>query len=203
MLNFSPWQFDPCVHVSSGRSMTSLYSDPEWSTNLDRAVSRLSGPGVEMEQALAWLNERSKEEHFSLTDVWGVLTSAGIMKQVPGPMLGNINSICYKIIAINMCYITAFSTESSLKWNHFVKKWGYFLKVNAVHSAILQHWISGLHMRTDNCSFTFSGNLLSSRREKEAVQMLQEFYFIFVATKGMEKDNIFWKKKKGSLEWQN
>ncbi|XP_036945634.1 cytosolic phospholipase A2 gamma-like isoform X1 [Acanthopagrus latus] len=63
-------------------SMTSLYSDPEWSTNLDRAVSRLSGPGVEMEQALAWLNERSKEEHFSLTDVWGVLTSAGIMKQM-------------------------------------------------------------------------------------------------------------------------
>ncbi|XP_030296630.1 cytosolic phospholipase A2 gamma-like isoform X2 [Sparus aurata] len=63
-------------------SMSSLYSDPEWSTNLDRAVSRLSGPGVEMELALAWLDERSKEENFSLTDVWGVLTSAGIMKQM-------------------------------------------------------------------------------------------------------------------------
>uniref|UniRef100_A0A671UNN7 PLA2c domain-containing protein n=1 Tax=Sparus aurata TaxID=8175 RepID=A0A671UNN7_SPAAU len=63
-------------------SMSSLYSDPEWSTNLDRAVSRLSGPGVEMELALAWLDERSKEEHFSRTDVWGVLTSAGIMKQM-------------------------------------------------------------------------------------------------------------------------
>ncbi|XP_073350158.1 cytosolic phospholipase A2 gamma-like [Pagrus major] len=63
-------------------SMSSLYSDPEWSSNLDRAVARLSGPGVEMEQALAWLDEKSKEEHFSLTEVWGVLTSAGIMKQM-------------------------------------------------------------------------------------------------------------------------
>nr|XP_046271670.1 cytosolic phospholipase A2 zeta-like isoform X2 [Scatophagus argus] len=63
-------------------SMSSLYSDPQWSTNMDKAVSRLSGPGVELEEALAWLGERAKEEHFSLTDVWGVLTSAGIMKQM-------------------------------------------------------------------------------------------------------------------------
>ncbi|XP_053194193.1 cytosolic phospholipase A2 gamma-like [Scomber japonicus] len=63
-------------------SMTSLYSDPQWSDNMDRAVSRLSGPGVELEEALAWLDERSKEEHFSLTDIWGVMTSAGIMKQL-------------------------------------------------------------------------------------------------------------------------
>lgn len=51
---------------------------------MDRAVSRLSGPGVEPEQALAWLDERAKEEYFSLTDIWGILTSAGIMKQVLG-----------------------------------------------------------------------------------------------------------------------
>ncbi|XP_042249029.1 cytosolic phospholipase A2 gamma-like isoform X1 [Thunnus maccoyii] len=63
-------------------SMSSLYSDPQWSANMDRAVSRLSGPGVELEEALAWLTERSQEEHFSLTDVWGVMTSAGIMKQM-------------------------------------------------------------------------------------------------------------------------
>ncbi|XP_041813444.1 cytosolic phospholipase A2 gamma-like isoform X2 [Chelmon rostratus] len=63
-------------------SMASLYSDPQWSTNMDGAVSRLSGPGVELEQALAWLGERAKEEHFSLSDVWGVMTSAGIMKQM-------------------------------------------------------------------------------------------------------------------------
>ncbi|XP_070837673.1 cytosolic phospholipase A2 gamma-like [Chaetodon trifascialis] len=63
-------------------SMSTLYSDPQWSTNMDRAVSRLSGPGVELEEALAWLGERAKEENFSLTDIWGVLTSAGIMKQM-------------------------------------------------------------------------------------------------------------------------
>lgn len=50
---------------------------------MDAAVSRLSGPGVGLDQALAWLSERAKEENFSLSDVWGVLTSAGIMKQVP------------------------------------------------------------------------------------------------------------------------
>ncbi|XP_078126248.1 cytosolic phospholipase A2 gamma-like [Sander vitreus] len=63
-------------------SMSSIYSDPQWSNNLDTAVSRLSGPGVPLEEALAWLGERAKEEHFSLSDVWGVLTSAGIMKQM-------------------------------------------------------------------------------------------------------------------------
>ncbi|KAE8283584.1 Cytosolic phospholipase A2 zeta [Larimichthys crocea] len=63
-------------------SMTSLYNDPEWSSNMDRAVSRLSGPGVELEQVLAWLNERAKDEDFSLTDIWGALTSAGVMKQM-------------------------------------------------------------------------------------------------------------------------
>uniref|UniRef100_A0A4W6E0Q5 PLA2c domain-containing protein n=1 Tax=Lates calcarifer TaxID=8187 RepID=A0A4W6E0Q5_LATCA len=57
-------------------SMSSLYSDPQWSTNMDRAVSRLSGPGVELEQVLAWLGDRAKEEHFSLADIWAVLTSA-------------------------------------------------------------------------------------------------------------------------------
>ncbi|XP_049426796.1 cytosolic phospholipase A2 gamma-like isoform X2 [Epinephelus fuscoguttatus] len=56
--------------------------DPQWSANMDTAVSRLSGPGVELGEALAWINERSKDEYFSLTDVWGVLTSAGIMKQM-------------------------------------------------------------------------------------------------------------------------
>lgn len=62
--------------------MASLYSDPEWSLNMDRAVSRLSGPGVELNQALAWLVDTAQEESFSLSDVWGVLTCAGIMKQV-------------------------------------------------------------------------------------------------------------------------
>ncbi|XP_039994448.1 cytosolic phospholipase A2 gamma-like isoform X1 [Xiphias gladius] len=63
-------------------SMSSLYSDPQWSTNMDRAVSKLFGPGVELEQALAWLDERAKDELFSLSDILGVLTSAGLMKQL-------------------------------------------------------------------------------------------------------------------------
>uniref|UniRef100_A0A8C5DL87 PLA2c domain-containing protein n=1 Tax=Gouania willdenowi TaxID=441366 RepID=A0A8C5DL87_GOUWI len=63
-------------------AMASLYSDPQWSSNMDAAVSRLSVEGVYLEQALSWLSERAKEEHFSLSDVWGVLTSAGIMKQM-------------------------------------------------------------------------------------------------------------------------
>ncbi|XP_011601975.1 cytosolic phospholipase A2 gamma-like isoform X1 [Takifugu rubripes] len=63
-------------------AMSSVYSDPQWSTNMDKAVTRLLDPGVELEQALAWLNERTKEEHFSLSDIWGVLTSAGMMKQL-------------------------------------------------------------------------------------------------------------------------
>ncbi|KAM4716493.1 cytosolic phospholipase A2 gamma-like [Anableps anableps] len=63
-------------------SMASLYNNPQWSSNMDEAVSKLSGPGVDLEHAVAWLAEKSKEEHFSLTDIWGVLTSAGIMKQM-------------------------------------------------------------------------------------------------------------------------
>lgn len=49
---------------------------------MTKAVSRLSEPGVELEQALDWLHKRTKEEYFSLSDIWGVLISAGIMKQV-------------------------------------------------------------------------------------------------------------------------
>ncbi|XP_029015900.1 cytosolic phospholipase A2 gamma-like isoform X2 [Betta splendens] len=63
-------------------SMSSLYYDPEWSSNMDGAVARLSGPGVELEEALGWLDKSSQQEDFSLSDIWGVLTSAGIMKQM-------------------------------------------------------------------------------------------------------------------------
>ncbi|XP_069381341.1 cytosolic phospholipase A2 gamma-like [Paralichthys olivaceus] len=63
-------------------SMSTLYSDPQWSVNMDRAVSMFSGPGVELGHALAWLDKRANKELFSLTDVWGVLTSAGIMKHM-------------------------------------------------------------------------------------------------------------------------
>uniref|UniRef100_A0A3P9HIU0 PLA2c domain-containing protein n=1 Tax=Oryzias latipes TaxID=8090 RepID=A0A3P9HIU0_ORYLA len=63
-------------------SMASLYNDPEWSSNIDRALSKLGGPGVELEQATAWLVERAKEEDFSMTDLWGVLTSFLVFLQM-------------------------------------------------------------------------------------------------------------------------
>ncbi|XP_047199707.1 cytosolic phospholipase A2 gamma-like isoform X1 [Hippoglossus stenolepis] len=77
---------DPLLYMGavsgSTWSMSTLYSDPQWSGNMDKAVSTMTGPGVELEQALAWLDKRSKEELFSLSDIWGVLTSVGIMKQM-------------------------------------------------------------------------------------------------------------------------
>ncbi|KAM4634257.1 cytosolic phospholipase A2 gamma-like [Polymixia lowei] len=63
-------------------SMLSLYSDPGWSANMDRAVSRLSGPGVGLEEALLWLAETAAEEDFSLSDIWGLAISVLIMKQM-------------------------------------------------------------------------------------------------------------------------
>ncbi|XP_051816639.1 cytosolic phospholipase A2 gamma-like [Acanthochromis polyacanthus] len=62
-------------------AMASVYSEPHWSSNMDGAVSKLSNDRLEMDEALAWLNEREKDEYFSLTDLWAVLTSVGIMKQ--------------------------------------------------------------------------------------------------------------------------
>uniref|UniRef100_A0A3P8TTX6 PLA2c domain-containing protein n=1 Tax=Amphiprion percula TaxID=161767 RepID=A0A3P8TTX6_AMPPE len=62
-------------------SMASVYSDPQWSTNMDGAISKLLSDRLELEEALAWLNEREKDEYFSLTDIWAVLTSVAIMKQ--------------------------------------------------------------------------------------------------------------------------
>ncbi|KAM9355282.1 cytosolic phospholipase A2 gamma-like [Pholidichthys leucotaenia] len=92
-------------------SMASLYSDPEWSTNMDRAVSRLLGPAeFTLQQVYDWLAERAKDEDFSLTDIWGVLTSAGYMKQMdtrylsheasrnatnPYPIYGAIENFCF------------------------------------------------------------------------------------------------------------
>lgn len=74
------------TRLSSPRSMASLYGDPEWSSQLDAAVSRLSGSGVTLEEALTWLDGRAKDSDFSLSDIWGVLISAGVMKQVAEPL---------------------------------------------------------------------------------------------------------------------
>lgn len=77
---FSP--NSPSHMCSSARSMAFLYSDPEWSTNMSTSVTRLSTSEVSLEETLAWLGRKAKDEDFSLTHVWGALTSAGIMKQV-------------------------------------------------------------------------------------------------------------------------
>lgn len=63
--------------------MTSLYSDPHFETDVDQIISKMQGPGVPLDQIVAWLDERTEDEMFSLTDIWAVLTSAKIMKQVP------------------------------------------------------------------------------------------------------------------------
>lgn len=63
--------------------MTSLYSDAHFETDVDQIISKMQGPGVPLDQIVAWLDKRTEEETFSLTDIWAVLTSATIMKQVP------------------------------------------------------------------------------------------------------------------------
>jgi len=70
-----------CVRL---RAMSFLYNDPEWSTNTTAALSRLLGSGPELEDVLEWLEDRSEEEHFSLSDFWGALIAPTIMKQVQG-----------------------------------------------------------------------------------------------------------------------
>lgn len=59
MLKFHP--FFPLM------AMSSLYRDPQWSTKINRVISRLLDSGVG-----TW-----QRKNFSLTDMWGVLTSAG------------------------------------------------------------------------------------------------------------------------------
>ncbi|XP_039905120.1 cytosolic phospholipase A2 gamma-like isoform X2 [Simochromis diagramma] len=92
----------------SAWSMATLYSDHQWSTNMDNAVSRLSKPGIGLTDVLIFLAKRAKDGHFSLTDIWGVLTSAFIMKQLdvrslsedgtsitnPYPIYSTVNKNC-------------------------------------------------------------------------------------------------------------
>ncbi|KAF7645126.1 hypothetical protein LDENG_00209450 [Lucifuga dentata] len=70
-------------------SMSSLYNDSQWSSNMEAAVSMLGGTGVGLDEALAWLGKRVEDERFSLTDVWGIITAAGIMKQMDERRLSN------------------------------------------------------------------------------------------------------------------
>lgn len=51
---------------------------------MDRAMSRLFRPGIELKQAVDWLCEQMNDEDFSLSDVWGALTSVEFINEVPG-----------------------------------------------------------------------------------------------------------------------
>ncbi|CAJ1076658.1 cytosolic phospholipase A2 gamma-like [Xyrichtys novacula] len=63
-------------------SMAYLYGDPEWSITMDRAISRLVDSDVDLGDALSWLCKRANDEDFSLSDIWGLITSAVIMNQM-------------------------------------------------------------------------------------------------------------------------
>lgn len=91
-------------------SMAPLYSDPEWSTRLDLHMASLLRSQVDHSVVLSWFKETAQREDFSLTDAWGALTSAGIMKQWdtrklseeanrnatnPYPIYGAIEKFCF------------------------------------------------------------------------------------------------------------
>ncbi|KAE8283591.1 hypothetical protein D5F01_LYC18994 [Larimichthys crocea] len=90
--------------------MSSVYNDPEWSSNMDRAMSRLFRPGIELKQAVDWLCEQMNDEDFSLSDVWGALTSVEFINEMdqrhlsdearrntfnPYPIYNAINKDCF------------------------------------------------------------------------------------------------------------
>ncbi|TKS92367.1 Cytosolic phospholipase A2 zeta [Collichthys lucidus] len=90
--------------------MSSVYNDPEWSSKMDRAMSRLFRPGIELKQILDWLYKQMNDEDFSLSDVWGALTSAKFIKEMdqrhlsdearrntfnPYPIYNAVNKDCF------------------------------------------------------------------------------------------------------------
>ena len=62
------------------RSMASLYKEPKW--NVSSVIATQRGPKVELEEVSDWLMERGKEQYFSLTHLWGAVTSSTVMKEV-------------------------------------------------------------------------------------------------------------------------
>ena len=65
--------------------MSSLYTDPQWSTNTGAALNQLTQRGPRLDHIMDWVKTRSEHDHFSLSDLWGVLVSATLMKQVKVP----------------------------------------------------------------------------------------------------------------------
>lgn len=63
--------------------MSSLYSDPHFEIHMDKLISKMYGPMASWSEIMDWLENRPDDENFSLSDIWGVITTAAIMKQVP------------------------------------------------------------------------------------------------------------------------
>ncbi|XP_046893801.1 cytosolic phospholipase A2 gamma-like [Hypomesus transpacificus] len=61
-------------------SMASLYKEPKW--NVSSVIATQRGPKVELEEVSDWLMERGKEQNFSLSHLWGALTSSAVMKEM-------------------------------------------------------------------------------------------------------------------------
>ncbi|XP_055008222.1 cytosolic phospholipase A2 zeta-like [Boleophthalmus pectinirostris] len=106
---------DPVLYLSgvsgSTWSMASLYEDPQWSRSLDSYRSSLLTPhSVDSEKILSWLQDKAETPEFSLSDTWGALTSAAIMKtwdnrtlseeaarnaSNPYPVYGAVEQFCF------------------------------------------------------------------------------------------------------------
>ncbi|KAM9813462.1 cytosolic phospholipase A2 gamma-like [Neosynchiropus ocellatus] len=63
-------------------TMAAIYSDPMWSADMNRTLSKFLESRVDIQEVISWLNERSAMEFFSLSDIWGAMTSAAIIKQM-------------------------------------------------------------------------------------------------------------------------
>jgi hypothetical protein len=73
----------------SPRTMALLYSDPQWSVNKVFSSQGVHGDipwwspvNLIVPGPYWWLKTKSKDEDFSLSEVWGVLTSYLFMKHV-------------------------------------------------------------------------------------------------------------------------
>lgn len=63
--------------------MSSLYSDPHFEIHMEKLISKMYGPMASLSEIMDWLENRTDDKNVSLTDIWGVITTAAIMKQVP------------------------------------------------------------------------------------------------------------------------
>ncbi|TWW69418.1 Cytosolic phospholipase A2 gamma [Takifugu flavidus] len=78
--------FDTLLYIGgisgSTWAMASLYSGEDFQTGVDQIIATMQGPGVPLDEIVAWLDDRTEETTFSLTDIWAVLISTQIMKQL-------------------------------------------------------------------------------------------------------------------------